>query len=214
MNDFPTRLLLHNRAWVANRLELRSRYFESLSASDKPTALWIGCCDARVPAEEITGARPGELIVHRNVANVIHEDDSALNSVLHYSLRVLKVPHLIVCGHTHCSGVAAALHLDEPVGLSDWLAPVQRAAESDRRYETIASVPQRVVESAAINNVRLGIERLRGNPVVQAALAAGTLHRVHGWVFRLESGLIETVCVADRDQLSDRRGREPGMTMR
>ncbi|MEZ4750323.1 MAG: carbonic anhydrase [Bdellovibrionota bacterium] len=101
---FPTRLRLYNKAWVANRLELNVKYFERMAEGQSPQALWIGCCDSRAPAEEITGARPGELFVHRNIANLVRDDDPSFAGSCFTHLKY-KVPHVIICGHTNCGGV-------------------------------------------------------------------------------------------------------------
>src|ERR1700756_1414168 len=120
------RLLLANRAWVKERVKVRSDYFARSADTQTPEFLWIGCSDSRVPSEEITGAEPGELFVQRNVANLVLETDLNLRAVLQYSVEVLRVKHIIVCGHYNCGGVkhAMAQHGFGPV--SKWLGPGKR----------------------------------------------------------------------------------------
>lgn len=194
MKRFPARLLLHNRAWVANRLELRSKYFGRLSQGQSPAALWIGCCDSRVPAEEITGARPGELFVHRNIANVIHLNDPGLDSVLFYSLKVLCVPHVILCGHTHCGGVMAAIQGPQEPCLKEWLAPIQEHVPQGKYTPTDTVIPLSLSERISRQNVSAGLERLAQHPAVQEAFAKGTLMKLHGWLYHLGTGLLDPIC--------------------
>ena len=113
-------LLLANKAWVKEKLTLEDDYFENLSKGQQPTFLWVGCSDSRVPAEEVTGTAPGEIFVHRNIANLIVPDDLNVQSVLHYAIEVLKVKHVIVCGHYGCGGVKAAT-TDQRFGIMDQL---------------------------------------------------------------------------------------------
>jgi carbonic anhydrase len=116
--DSYLRMRLFNQAWVKERLELRPDFFEKSARGQKPECLWIGCSDSRVPAEEITGSGPGELFVHRNIANQIISTDLSLISVLHYGIAVLELRHIIVCGHYNCGGVAHAMKRAEPARLT------------------------------------------------------------------------------------------------
>lgn len=201
MKRFPARLLLHNRAWVANRLELRSHYFGTLSKGQAPSALWIGCCDSRVPAEEITGARPGELFVHRNIANLVHLNDPGLDSVLYYSLKVLKVPYIIVCGHTQCGGVLSAIHGPQEESLSTWLAPLRESLPDPfTKYRSMEEIPSSVSEKVATDNVTRGLERLLSHACVKEAMEEGTLWGLHGWMYHLSTGIIDPVCHHSTDQ--------------
>lgn len=184
---FHKRLLLYNKAWVSNRLELHSAYFRHLSKGQKPQAIWIGCSDSRVPAEEITGARPGELFVHRNVANLVHAEDSSLEVVLHYALTVLQVPNIIVCGHTGCGGVQAAYEGNPDPILSKWLAPVRALKESLGDHSDVQSGCRALVHE----NVIRGVQELAKLSVVQDRWHSGKLLDLHGWIYNLESGILE-----------------------
>src|ERR1700757_991278 len=119
------RLLLANRAWVKERIKIRSDYFARISHTQTPELLWIGCSDSRVPSEEITGAEPGELFVQRNVANLVLGTDFNLLSVLQYSVEVLKVKHIIVCGHYNCGGVKHAMSQHGFGPINKWLGPLK-----------------------------------------------------------------------------------------
>lgn len=195
MRNFPKRLLLFNRAWVANRLSLRNNYFKKLSSGQQPQALWLGCCDSRVPAEEITGARPGDLFVHRNIANVVPLYDTGMFSVLYYSLLVLKVKHVIVCGHTGCGGVLAAIQgVDQP-DLKQWLEPVRSLVPpGHRHYKSPEEIPEKLSKEIVQRNVELGVRNLSQHPFVKLAGERKTLLNLQGWVYDLQTGLLEPVC--------------------
>ena len=119
------RLLLNNKAWVEDKLNVRPDYFARTSSTQQPEFLWIGCSDSRVPAEEITGVEPGKLFVHRNIANMVVHTDFNMLSVVQYAVEVLKVQHIIVCGHYGCGGVRAAMS-PQPLGLiNKWLRNIK-----------------------------------------------------------------------------------------
>ena len=192
MPNFPKRMLLSNMAWVANRLRLRTQYFKQLAKGQTPQALWIGCSDSRVPAEEITGVRPGDLFVHRNIANVIKSGDIGLNSVLYYSLIVLKVKHIIVCGHSGCGGVLAAIQgVDQP-DLKSWLNPVTDLVDQYKK-EANPSTEAELSEELVRRNVFRGIQVLGSDPIVKQAWDEGSLVSIHGWVYGLDTGLLDPV---------------------
>ena len=119
------RLIKNNKTWVADQLQLDPNFFENLSKGQMPEYLWIGCSDSRVPAESITGTEPGEMFVHRNIANMVVHSDMNMLSVLSYAVEVLKVKHVIVCGHYGCGGVMAAMK-NQQFGLIDnWLRHIK-----------------------------------------------------------------------------------------
>ena len=120
------KLLLSNKAWAAERLELDATYFDNLSKEQNPLFLWIGCADSRVPAEEITHADPGDIFVHRNVANMVVHTDINLLSVLQYAVEVLEVKHIIVCGHYNCGGVKAAMTNHDFGLINKWLRNIKK----------------------------------------------------------------------------------------
>jgi carbonic anhydrase len=185
-----TELLSRNRRWATSNKMRDPAFFERLVNAQSPKYLWIGCSDSRVPANEIVALLPGELFVHRNVANlVIHTDLNCL-SVLQYAVEVLRVEHVIVCGHYGCGGVAAADRGD-PLGLIDsWLRHIQDVA--DRHAEALghaATTDERVDRLCELNAVEQAVNVCRTN-IVQGAWQRGQSLTVHAWIYRLTDGLI------------------------
>ncbi|WP_442808185.1 carbonic anhydrase [Trinickia soli] len=197
------RLLLANRAW-SNEVSARDPgFFEKLASGQQPRILWIGCSDSRVPAERITNAQPGELFVHRNIANLYTSDDGNTSSVIEYAVHALRVEHIVICGHHHCGGVRAAL-----CPPSDALPVVNRRIEGLRdlaqrhrvELDEVGDLDARVdrlVELNVIEQVRL----LRESPLVRSAPHQPV---VHGWVFELRQGLLTPVTDRGNDAGSSR----------
>jgi len=183
-------LFERNRSWAAGMRAADPKFFSSLANQQSPEFLWIGCSDSRVPANQITGLAPGEVFVHRNVANLVVHTDLNCLSVLEFAIDLLKVRHVIVCGHYGCSGVRAALH-GQKVGLADnWLRHVQdvrenHAAELDGISDPIAR-ERRLCELNVIEQVRHVCE----STAVQDAWARAQPLEVHGWIYGLEDGLL------------------------
>jgi carbonic anhydrase len=183
-------LLASNRAWADSKTAIDPGFFKRLVAQQAPPYLWIGCSDSRVPANEIVGVDPGEMFVHRNVANLAPPQDANYLSVLQYALEVLKVGHVIVVGHYGCGGVLAALRNDR-LGLIDhWLSPIREVirdhgAELDG-YPDEASRHDRLCELNVIRQVHNVVT----NPFVQDAWMRGADLKVHGWCYSLKNGLI------------------------
>jgi len=185
-----TDLIANNRAWAAAIVRQDPGFFDQLSRQQSPRYLWIGCSDSRVPANEITGLLPGELFVHRNVANVVVHTDLNCLAVLQFAVDVLKVAHVIVCGHYGCGGVSAA-YLGQPLGLIDnWLRHVQDVAERHRAL--LDSFPEeggRLDCLCALNALEQAVHVCR-TTIVQDAWKRGQSVTIHGWVYRLHDGLI------------------------
>ncbi|SMF57130.1 carbonic anhydrase [Tistlia consotensis] len=183
------KLLERNRAWAAEREASDPGYFKRLSDQQSPEYLWIGCSDSRVPANVITGLDPGEVFVHRNIANVVHGSDINCLSVLQFAVEVLKVRHVIVCGHYGCGGVRAAL--EGATGLLDyWLHPVRRLARERRDLlDRIADAEGRIDKLCELN-VALQVEMLARTPLLEEAWGRGQEIRIHGWCYGLKDGLI------------------------
>jgi len=183
-------LLKRNVQWAAERKREDPDYFRRLSRLQSPEFLWIGCSDSRVPANVITGLQPGEVFVHRNVANLVNPGDLNCLSVLQFAVDVLKVRHIIVCGHHGCAGVRAAL-AGERHGLSEyWLHPVSDLAASHRAELAALGDPEerlnRLCELSVIEQVRQVAE----TPIVRDAWTSGQRLAVHGWVYSLRDGLL------------------------
>ena len=183
-------ILDRNKAWARERIEEDPQYFTRLTGLQAPEILWIGCSDSRVPANVITGLEPGEVFVHRNVANLVYAADLNCMSVLQFAVEVLQVKHVIVCGHDGCGGVRAAL-FGENEGLIDyWLEPIKELAR--RREAELAQLPD---DAARMNflceqNVRAQIFNLAHSPVIRRARKRGQQVLLHGWVYGLENGLL------------------------
>ena len=179
-----------NRTWAEDIRRRDPEFFRTLSHQQSPAYLWIGCSDSRVPANQITGLAPGEVFVHRNVANLVVHTDLNCLSVLQFAVDLLRVRHVIVCGHYGCSGVRAAL-TGQKVGLAEnWLRHVQdvraqHASELDAIADPAAR-ERRLCELNVIEQVRHVCEA----PVVQDAWAAGRPLAVHGWIYGLDDGLL------------------------
>ncbi len=184
-------LLQGNKDWVKDVLDSDPTYFEKLSAGQTPPVLWIGCSDSRVPANQITNTMPGDIFVHRNISNLVVHTDMNMLSVLDYSVNVLKVKHVIVCGHYGCGGVKAALD-NKRVGIIDnWLRNIKDIYKThDREMATIKDPEKkfdRLVELTAIT----GAENVANTSIVQNAWASGQELSVHAWVYSLKTGLIK-----------------------
>ncbi len=184
------RLLDQNRLWAENITRKDPGFFENLSRQQSPRYLWIGCSDSRVPANEITGLRPGEVFVHRNIANVVVHSDLNCLSVLQYAVDVLQVRHVIVCGHYGCGGVKAALERKN-VGLVDnWLRHVEDVHLKHAQWlDSIPSAEARAERLCEVNAVEQALNVCQ-TTVVRDAWSRGQELSVHAWAYGLKDGLI------------------------
>jgi carbonic anhydrase len=192
MKDYK-KLLLNNKAWASERLEVDEHYFDDLSKGQSPLFLWIGCADSRVPAEEITHAAPGEIFVHRNVANMVVHTDMNLLSVLQYAVEVLKIKHIIICGHYNCGGVKAAMTNKDFGLINKWLRNIKEVYE--KHYDELHAIEN---EQSRFNamvelNVKEQIQNLAKTSIVQKAWKNSQLPHLHGWVFDIHKGEIKEV---------------------
>lgn len=192
MKDYR-KLLLNNKAWASARLEVDEHYFDDLSKGQSPLFLWIGCADSRVPAEEITHADPGEIFVHRNVANMVVHTDMNLLSVLQYAVEVLKIKHIIICGHYNCGGVKAAMTNKDFGLINKWLRNIKEVYE--KHYDELHEIKD---EQSRFNtlvelNVKEQIQNLAKTSIVQKAWKNSQLPHLHGWVFDIHKGEIKEV---------------------
>jgi carbonic anhydrase len=198
-------LFENNRRWAAEVTAAQPDFFQRLAAQQAPEYLWIGCSDSRVPANEIVGLLPGELFVHRNVANVVVHTDLNCLSVLQYAVDVLKVKHVIVCGHYGCGGVQSALD-EAKLGLIDnWLRHVQDVARVHRReLEGLAGDGRvdRLCELNVIDQARHVCE----TTVVQDARARGQTLQVHAWIYGLRDGRLRDLEFDSGDWMKERIG--------
>jgi len=204
MKKLP-QLFSNNRAWAEGINREQPNFFKRLAEQQSPRYMWIGCADSRVPANEIVGLMPGEIFVHRNVANVVVHTDLNCLSVLQYAVDVLKVEHVIVCGHYGCGGVQAAWR-NASLGLIDnWLRHVKDVAE--KYAEDIAARPDddtRMDRLCELNVIEQVLHVAR-TTIVQDAWRRGQVLTLHGWVYRLQSGLLKEigVCLSNEKDLLD-----------
>ena len=183
-------LFKRNQDWAASRIAEDPGYFKNLAAQQTPEYLWIGCSDSRVPANELLGMAPGELFVHRNIANVVVHSDLNCLTVLQFAIDVLKVKHIIVCGHYGCSGVHAAM-VNRRVGLADnWLRHVQDVNQKHERYLGDVLPSKERAERLVELNVVEQVVNVAQTTIVQDAWERGQPLTVHGWVYGLQDGLL------------------------
>jgi carbonic anhydrase len=189
-------LLENNKNWVANKLAIDPAYFEKLSNSQNPEYLWIGCSDSRVPANQITGTLPGDIFVHRNIANMVVHSDMNMLSVLSYAVEVLKVKHIIVCGHYGCGGVLAAME-NKQFGLIDnWLRHIKDVYRyHHKELDAIADETQRARRFVELN-VMEQVHDLCKTSIVQNAWKNKQPLHVHGWVYDIHDGIIKDLNVS------------------
>jgi carbonic anhydrase len=190
-------LIQNNRDWAASILRRDPEFFARLARQQSPRYLWIGCSDSRVPANEIVGLPPGELFVHRNVANVVVHTDLNCLSVMQFAVDVLKVEHIIVCGHYGCSGVRSALSNDR-IGLADnWLRHVQDVREQHESPLSVLTGHDQRVNRLCELNVLAQVTHVCQTSIVQDAWQRGQPLAIHGWIYGLHNGLVRDLdCTA------------------
>ena len=183
-------LIENNRAWSERRRPIDPEFFARHSQKQRPRYLWIGCADSRVPANDIVGLLPGELFVHRNIANVVVHTDLNCLSVLQFAVDVLNIEHIIVCGHYGCSGVSAALQ-NQRVGLADnWLRHVQDVhSKHETRVAAMPDTPHRIDRLCELNVIEQ-VANVCQTTIVRDAWERGKELAVHGWVYGLKDGLV------------------------
>ncbi|MEZ4453792.1 MAG: carbonic anhydrase [Nannocystaceae bacterium] len=204
------RLLLANKAWAAGRVAADPDFFHRLCAQQAPEFLWIGCSDSRVPANEITGTAPGEVFVHRNIANVVVATDLNLLSVLHYAVDVLKVQHVIVCGHYGCGGVRAAMSACSHGPLDHWLRNIKDVYRLHRDELDALEPAQREARLCELN-VREQALHLTRTALIQESWRKRGAPWIHGWVYALGDGVLrELIKVGPGDEVDPVYRFEPG----
>ena len=189
-------LLKSNKAW-ANDIEAQQpEFFSTLAKQQTPEYLWIGCSDSRVPANQIVGLLPGEMFVHRNIANLVKHTDLNCLSVVQYAVDVLKVKHIIVCGHYGCGGVRAAMGQDDNGIVDTWLRSVKDMYSAKRKQiESIADDEERFCKFCEMN-VEQQVLNLSHNKVVQGAWQRGQALAIHGWIYGLQDGILKDLNVS------------------
>ncbi len=195
MEDFYKKIIENNKKWVENKLKLDPEYFERLVKGQKPPLLWIGCADSRVPANEIIGAEPGEVFVHRNIANMVIHTDMNMLSVLDYAVNVLKVKHVIVCGHYGCGGIEAAM-TNKSIGLIDnWIRHIKNIYRVHKKeLDNIADISERTNRFVELNVIEQ-VYDLAKTSIVQNAWGADQDLEIHGWVYGVGDGIVKDLGV-------------------
>lgn len=184
-------LLLENKAWAGSKVDINKDYFKNMAKDQNPEFLWIGCSDSRVPESEITNSTPGQIFVHRNIANLVVHTDTNFLSVLSYAVNNLQVPHVIVCGHYNCGGVKAALS-HASLGLIDnWVRNIKDTYFTHKfEIEKISSERDRVNKLVEFN-VLEQVKNLTHTSIIQKAWHDRQAPHIHGWVYDLDSGLLK-----------------------
>ena len=188
------KLLFENKAWAKEKQSTDPDYFARLSTIQTPKFLWIGCSDSRVPADRITGTEPGEIFVHRNIANLVVNTDINMLSVLQYAVEVLKVEHVIVCGHYGCGGVAAAMGNHHYGIINHWLKEIKDVYHTQRAEVDALPTPQERTDRLVELNVMAQVFNLSKTSIVQQAWKTEKRPQLHGWVYGLTDGIIKEVC--------------------
>jgi carbonic anhydrase len=190
MSDFYKKILENNKQWVEKKLAISPEFFNNLAEGQQPPLLWIGCSDSRVPANEIIGAEPGEVFVHRNIANMVIHSDMNMLSVLDYAVNALKVKHVIVCGHYGCGGVKAAMG-NSSIGIIDnWIRHIKDVYRfHQNELDAITDENERFNKFVEVN-VKEQVLDLAKTSIVQNAWKNGQELSIHGWVYGLNSGYV------------------------
>ena len=200
-------MLLENKAWAKSRTDIDPQFFQNMADSQAPTFLWIGCSDSRVPPSEITNTDPGEMFVHRNIANLVLHTDMNLLSVIEYAVNVLKVPHIIICGHYGCGGVRAAL-MPNSLGLIDnWVRNIK-----DVYHDHLDEIEMIKTEGEQVNrlvelNVMDQVKKLSYTSIIQKAWKQNNLPYIHGWVYDITNGQLKEINRVDPRSVIDKTHR-------
>ena len=188
------KLLLANKNWAAQKLQVDPEYFENLSESQTPEFLWIGCADSRVPADQVTGTQPGEIFVHRNVANLVLHNDMNMLSVLQYAVEVLKVKHILVVGHYQCGGVKAAMTNKDYGLINKWLRNIKDVYVKHHSELDAIDDEEKKFDKLVELNVVEQVYNLAKTTIVQRAWTKGENYpQLHGWVLDLHTGLMKSI---------------------
>lgn len=193
----------NNAAWAEAKKKVDPEFFSRLVSQQAPDYLWIGCADSRVPANEIVGLDPGEMFVHRNVANLAPPQDANYLSVLQYAVEVLRIEHVLVVGHYGCGGVRAAVESTDHGLIDHWLAPIRETAHDHRRELSALDQDARLDRLCELNVIRQ-VRNVASNPFVTKAWQDGRPLTVHGWCYSLGNGIVHDleVTVAGPDDFT------------
>lgn len=197
------RLLHNNKTWAEGTRREDPEFFSRLENLQSPEFLWIGCSDSRVPANEITGTHPGEIFVHRNIANLVVHTDLNLLSVLQYAVDILKVKHIIVCGHYGCGGVQAAMSNRSLGIINKWLRVIKDVHRIHQQEVDSMPTEQERLDRMVELNVREQVFGLAKTSIIQKAWKHRGGPQLHGWVYRLSDGVIKELCEMNSESVID-----------
>jgi len=197
------KLLLENKAWAKSKIDINEEYFTDMERDQNPVYLWIGCSDSRVPESEITNSRPGEIFVHRNIANLVVHSDMNFLSVLSYAVNNLKVPHVIVCGHYNCGGVKAALSQVNLGLINNWVRNIKDVYFHNKvEIDSKSSEKERVNRLVELNVIEQ-VHNLTHTSIIQEAWAGRQRPYIHGWVYDLGTGTLKELVTITPDTKLD-----------
>lgn len=188
------KLIQNNKNWASEVTKADPEYFSRLADVQKPDFLWIGCSDSRVPADRITGTQPGEIFVHRNIANMVIHTDMNLLAVLEYAVDHLKVKHIIVCGHYGCGGVKAAMTRHNYDLINKWIRNIKDVYRTHRNTIDFQTKPEDRLNKLIELNVEEQVLNLAKTSIVQRSWKKNKAPSIHGWVYSLQDGLIKEIC--------------------
>jgi carbonic anhydrase len=197
------RLLLENKAWASEVIKGDPQFFERLAHVQTPEFLWVGCSDSRVPPNEITGTRPGEIFIHRNIANMVVHTDLNLLAVLEYAVNHLKVKHIIVCGHYNCGGVKAAMTQHNFGIINKWIRNIKDVYRIHRDEIDILATEEERTNKLIELNVKEQVLNLAKTSIVQKAWKEEHRPYLHGWVYGLNDGIIKPIFEMSPDDHMD-----------
>jgi len=209
MSDMIDQLLDGNAKFVEGEYQPNEQYYQAIAAKQRPRVLWIGCSDSRVSEHQMTGSKPGTMFVHRNVANIVAFNDVNISAILEYGVVHLKIEDIIVCGHTRCGGIAAIEDGVHENYIADWLCIATGAKEATNRIAKERKLSRD--EKLAVlteENVKLQIKHLKNLALIRNMHAKGALPRIHGWLYRVETGTID-VLVDGRDDGGATQAKRP-----
>lgn len=201
--DRIKKMILENKAWSQSKIDMNQKYFTDMAVDQNPEFLWIGCSDSRVPPSEITNTDPGEMFVHRNIANLVVHTDMNLLSVLSYAVENLKVPHVIVCGHYNCGGVKAALSQTNLGLINNWVRNIKDTYFTHKlEVDGISSEADRVNKLVELNVIEQ-VKNLAHTSIVQGAWKERKMPYLHGWVYDINTGLLKQLMTIEPDSQLD-----------
>ena len=190
-------MLLENKAWAQSRTEVDPKFFENMARDQNPEFLWIGCSDSRVPESEITNSTPGQIFVHRNIANLVVHTDTNFLSVLNYAVDALKVPHIIVCGHYGCGGVRAAMTHNSLGLIDNWIRNIKDTYFNHRDTINLLKTEGDRVNRLVEYNVMEQVKNLAHTSIIQKAWHTRNAPYIHGWVYDLGTGHLKDLIMLE-----------------